>query len=38
MGVKKDPSQMSNEELEDRVVRLAFDGDRLLFKEFVARL
>ncbi len=29
---------MTPEQIEDRVIRLAFDGDRLRFKEFLAKL
>lgn len=33
-----DPNKMTPEQIEDRVIRLAFDGDRLRFKEFLAKL
>ncbi len=34
----KDAQQMSAEELEQRVVQLAFDGDLLRYREFLAKL
>ncbi len=36
--MSKVPNQMTHEQIAERVVRLAFDGDRLRFKEFCATL
>lgn len=36
--MSKDPDELNDEQVQDRVVSLAFDGDRLRFKEFVAKL
>jgi hypothetical protein len=38
MGKTENPKEMIDEQLEARIIRLAFDGDRLRFKEFCARL
>lgn len=38
MAEPKDAKDMSPEELEDRVVRLAFEGDLLRYREFLATL
>ncbi len=32
------PNDMTPEQIEERVIRLAFDGDRLRFKEFCSKL
>ena len=34
----QDPDDMTADEIENRVTRLAFDGDKLRFKEFCAKL
>jgi hypothetical protein len=34
----KDPDEMTAAQIEGRVIHLAFDGDRLRFKEFCAKL
>jgi len=34
----KDANEMTAEQLEDRVIQLAFDGDRLRFRQFCAKL
>jgi hypothetical protein len=34
----KDAKDMSDEQVEERVVRLAFDGDALRYREFLAKL
>lgn len=34
----KNPDDMTPEQVEERVIKLAFDGDRLRFKEFLAKL
>lgn len=36
--MSKDPKEMTAEQLEDRVINLAFDGDRLRYKQFCAKL
>ena len=38
MSEPKDAKEMSAEELENRVVRLAFDGDSLRYREFLVKL
>ena len=38
MAEPKDAQQMSAEELESRIVQLAFDGDPLRYREFLATL
>lgn len=34
----RDAKALSNEQIEERVVRLAFDGDQLRYREFLAKL
>lgn len=34
----KEPKQLTDEQIHDRIVRLAFDGDHLRFKEFLAKI
>lgn len=34
----KDPDEMTPEQIQERIVQLAFDGDHLRFREFVAKL
>jgi hypothetical protein len=34
----KDPNEMTPEQIQKRIIRLAFDGDQLRFREFVAKL
>src|SRR5258708_34722747 len=34
----RDAKKMSDEQIEERIVRLAFDGDALRYKEFCAKL
>ena len=38
MADTKDPKAMTDEQVEGRVVRLAFDGDALRYREFLAKL
>ncbi len=38
MAEPKDVKELSDEEVEKRVVRLAFDGDELRYREFCAKL
>jgi hypothetical protein len=38
MAKSKDIKDMTDEQVEDRIVRLAFDGDSLRFREFIAKL
>ena len=38
MTKNKDANEMTPEQMEERIVRLAFDGDALKFREFCARL
>jgi hypothetical protein len=38
MATSKTPKEMSDAQVHDRIVRLAFDGDSLRFKEFCAKL
>jgi hypothetical protein len=38
MTKSKDIKDMTDEQVEDRIVRLAFDGDSLKFREFIAKL
>ncbi len=38
MAEPKDVNQMSDEEMDQRIIRLAFDGDALKYREFCARL
>ena len=38
MAKNKDIKNMTEEQVEDRIVRLAFDGDALRFREFIAKL
>lgn len=38
MAEPKDVSSMSDEQLEQRIIRLAFDGDALRYREFCAKL
>lgn len=38
MAETKDAKDMSDEQVEERVVRLAFDGDALRYREFLAKL
>lgn len=38
MAKSKDIKNMTDEQVEDRIVRLAFDGDALRFREFIAKL
>ncbi|MDQ5844532.1 MAG: hypothetical protein M3539_04480 [Acidobacteriota bacterium] len=38
MAKSKDITNMTDEQVEDRIVRLAFDGDSLKFREFIAKL
>jgi hypothetical protein len=38
MTKSKDIKNMTEEQVEDRIVRLAFDGDSLKFREFIAKL
>ena len=38
MAEPKDVKSLSNEEVEQRIVRLAFDGDALRYREFCATL
>jgi hypothetical protein len=38
MAKNKEIKDMTDEQIEDRIVRLAFDGDALRFKEFIAKL
>ena len=36
--MSKDPKELKDDQVQERVIRLAFDGDRLRFKEFVSKL
>jgi hypothetical protein len=36
--MRKDPKQLTDDQVHDRIVRLAFDGDHLRFKEFCVKL
>lgn len=36
--MSKDPKQLTEEQVRDRIIRLAFDGDHLRFKEFLVKL
>jgi hypothetical protein len=36
--MSKDPHEMTADQLEERIVQLAFDGDHLRFREFAAKL
>lgn len=38
MTKNKDANELTPEQMEERIVRLAFDGDSLKFREFCARL
>ena len=38
MAEIRDAKEMSDEQVEDRIVRLAFDGDALRYREFCAKL
>ncbi|MDQ6653385.1 MAG: hypothetical protein M3Y84_11650 [Acidobacteriota bacterium] len=38
MAKSKDVKDMSDEQIEERIVRLAFDGDALKYREFCAKL
>ncbi len=38
MANSKDVKDMSNEQIEERIARLAFDGDALKYREFCAKL
>lgn len=38
MAEPKDVNEMSDEEVDQRIIRLAFDGDALKYREFCARL
>jgi hypothetical protein len=38
MAEMKDASELSAEQLEERIARLAFDGDALRYREFLAKL
>jgi hypothetical protein len=38
MGSGKNVGDMTNEQIEERIIRLAFDGDALKFREFGAKL
>jgi hypothetical protein len=38
MAKSKDIKNMTDEQVEDRIIRLAFDGDALRFREFIAKL
>jgi hypothetical protein len=38
MAKSKDVKDMSHEQVEERIVRLAFDGDALKYREFCAKL
>ena len=38
MSNTKDPKDISKEQVEERIVRLAFDGDALRYREFLANL
>ena len=38
MTESRDAKKMSDEQIEERIVRLAFDGDALRYKEFCAKL
>ncbi len=38
MGKNKELKDMSDEQIEERIVRLAFDGDALRYREFLAKL
>jgi hypothetical protein len=38
MAKSKDVKDMSDEQIEERIVRLAFDGDTLKYREFCAKL
>jgi len=38
MANRKSPNEMTPEQMEERIVRLAFDGDALKFREFCATL
>ena len=38
MAETRDAKEMSDEQVEDRIVRLAFDGDALRYREFCAKL
>jgi len=36
--MRKEPKQLTDAQVRNRIVRLAFDGDYLRFKEFLAKL
>jgi len=36
--MSRDPKQLAEEQVRDRIIRLAFDGDHLKFKEFLVKL
>jgi hypothetical protein len=36
--MSNDPKDLNDDPVQERVIRLAFDGDRLRFKEFVSKL
>jgi hypothetical protein len=36
--MSKGPKEINDDQVQERVIRLAFDGDRLRFKEFVSKL
>lgn len=38
MTQTKDPKDISDEQVEQRIIRLAFDGDALRYREFLAKL
>lgn len=38
MGKNKEVKDMGDEQIEDRILRLAFDGDALRYREFLAKL
>jgi hypothetical protein len=38
MTEPRNPKDMTNEEVEERIIRLAFDGDTLRYREFCAKL
>ncbi len=38
MAEQKNAKNMTDEQIEDRIIRLAFDGDTLRYREFCARL
>lgn len=38
MSITKDGNKLTDEQIEERIIRLAFDGDALRYREFCARL